>query len=229
MRVLFLNCKIQAFYITFLVFVPLFFTMFWLNDFFKMEFKSEETFALAMRQFIQTSQEEIKAQNSMIEQRTQEEIKTQHPITEQTLPKAQEKSVKKEKPTPKLKNTPILAHKENTPQEANLKNIHEETKPLSQSKHNHLILEKIQKAIEQAQIYPKAAQKMRLQGVVKVEFLWGENRTLSNLRIVESSGYDLLDKSALESIKKASLNFPHYDKNLKITLPIVYNFKILRG
>ncbi len=48
---------------------------------------------------------------------------------------------------------------------------------------------------------------MRMQGTVKVEFLWKENKTLADLKIIESSGYDLLDKSALESIRKASLNF----------------------
>lgn len=70
---------------------------------------------------------------------------------------------------------------------------------------------------------------MRMQGTVKVEFLWKENKTLADLKIIESSGYDLLDKSALESIRKASLNFPHYNGDLRITLPIIYDFKTLRG
>ncbi|EDJ6111352.1 energy transducer TonB, partial [Campylobacter jejuni] len=39
----------------------------------------------------------------------------------------------------------------------------------------------------------------------------------------------LLDKSALESIRKASLNFPYYNGDLRITLPIIYDFKTLRG
>lgn len=70
---------------------------------------------------------------------------------------------------------------------------------------------------------------MRMQGTVKVEFLWKENKTLADLKIIESSGYDLLDKSALESIRKASLNFPYYNRDLRITLPIIYDFKTLRG
>lgn len=32
---------------------------------------------------------------------------------------------------------------------------------------------------------------MRMQGTVKVEFLWKENKTLADLKIIESSGYDL--------------------------------------
>ncbi len=70
---------------------------------------------------------------------------------------------------------------------------------------------------------------MRMQGTVKVEFLWKENKTLADLKIIESSGYDLLDKSALESIRKAFLNFPYYNGDLRITLPIIYDFKTLRG
>ncbi len=70
---------------------------------------------------------------------------------------------------------------------------------------------------------------MRMQGTVKVEFLWKENKTLADLKIIESSGYDLLDKSALESIRKASLNFPQYNGDLRITLPVIYDFKTLRG
>ncbi|EAJ5118262.1 TonB family protein [Campylobacter upsaliensis] len=88
-------------------------------------------------------------------------------------------------------------------------------------------LNKIQEAIQKAQIYPPIAQKKRMSGVVKVEFMWMSDKTLADLKIVQSSGYTLLDKSALESIRKASLNFPSYERNLKITLPISYEIKSL--
>ncbi|EAH9136245.1 energy transducer TonB [Campylobacter upsaliensis] len=88
-------------------------------------------------------------------------------------------------------------------------------------------LNKIQEAIQKAQIYPPIAQKKRMSGVVKVEFMWMSDKTLADLKIIQSSGYTLLDKSALESIRKASLNFPSYERNLKITLPISYEIKSL--
>ena len=66
-----------------------------------------------------------------------------------------------------------------------------------------------------------------MSGVVKVEFIWKSDKTLADLKIIQSSGYTLLDKSALESIRKASLNFPSYERNLKITLPISYEIKSL--
>ncbi|ECL3059203.1 hypothetical protein FST54_02790 [Campylobacter jejuni] len=55
MKTLFLNHKYQASYITFIVFIPLLFVIFYSNDFFKMEIKNEDSFSLAIKQFTQTN------------------------------------------------------------------------------------------------------------------------------------------------------------------------------
>ncbi|HEC1574492.1 TPA: TonB family protein [Campylobacter upsaliensis] len=102
-----------------------------------------------------------------------------------------------------------------------------ETASLTPKQSEESTLNKIQEAIQKAQIYPPIAQKKRMSGVVKVEFMWMSDKTLADLKIIQSSGYTLLDKSALESIRKASLNFPSYERNLKITLPISYEIKSL--
>ncbi|EAK3776515.1 energy transducer TonB [Campylobacter upsaliensis] len=102
-----------------------------------------------------------------------------------------------------------------------------ETASLTPKQSEESTLNKIQEAIQKAQIYPLIAQKKRMSGVVKVEFMWMSDKTLADLKIIQSSGYTLLDKSALESIRKASLNFPSYERNLKITLPISYEIKSL--
>ncbi|EAI9907177.1 energy transducer TonB [Campylobacter upsaliensis] len=102
-----------------------------------------------------------------------------------------------------------------------------ETASLTPKQSEESALNKIQEAIQKAQIYPLIAQKKRMSGVVKVEFMWMSDKTLADLKIIQSSGYTLLDKSALESIRKASLNFPSYERNLKITLPISYEIKSL--
>lgn len=73
--------------------------------------------------------------------------------------------------------------------------------------------------------YPRQARRMRMQGVVEVEFLWKENKNLAELKIIQSSGHNLLDKSALESIRKASAFFTYYQSDLRIVLPIMYNLK----
>ncbi|EPE9017639.1 TonB family protein [Campylobacter upsaliensis] len=102
-----------------------------------------------------------------------------------------------------------------------------ETASLTPKQSEESTLNKIQEAIQKAQIYPLIAQKKRMSGVVKVEFMWMSDKTLADLKIIQSSGYTLLDKRALESIRKASLNFPSYERNLKITLPISYEIKSL--
>ncbi|HDZ5139612.1 TPA: energy transducer TonB [Campylobacter jejuni] len=217
MKTLFLNHKYQASYITFIVFIPLLFVIFHSNDFFKMEIKNEDSFSLAIKQFTQTNPtNETKPTESIIEP-----IKPKpQPKVIKKLLKKFKKKVKKIPPHPIPNKTPIAPTQE-------VKTFTKTTDTNVKPKIT-LLLKEIQKAIQQAQFYPRQAKKMRMQGTVKVEFLWKENKTLADLKIIESSGYDLLDKSALESIRKASLNFPQYNGDLRITLPIIYDFKTLR-
>ncbi|EAI0804268.1 TPA: TonB family protein [Campylobacter jejuni] len=227
MKTLFLNHKYQASYITFIVFIPLLFVIFYSNDFFKMEIKNEDSFSLAIKQFIQTNPtNETKPTESIIEPI---KPKPQPKVIKKTPEKIQKK-IKKTPPHPIPNKTPIAPTQEvKTFAKTTDTNVKPKITQLTQGKDNHPVLKEIQKAIQQAQFYPRQAKKMRMQGTVKVEFLWKENKTLADLKIIESSGYDLLDKSALESIRKASLNFPYYNGDLRITLPIIYDFKTLRG
>ncbi|HDZ5085454.1 TPA: energy transducer TonB [Campylobacter jejuni] len=221
MKILFLNHKYQASYITFIIFIPLLFVIFHSNEFFKMEIKNEDSFSLAMKQFTQTN--------------PAKETKSADPIIEPIKPKPQPKAIKKnpEKIQKKIKNipphpipnkTPITPTQEvQTFAKTNNANLNPKITQLTQGKDNHPVLKEIEQAIQQAQFYPRQAKKMRMQGTVKIEFLWKENKTLADLKIIESSGYDLLDKSALESIRKASVFFPSYENDLRIVLPISYN------
>ncbi|TKX32967.1 energy transducer TonB [Campylobacter aviculae] len=211
MKSLFLNHKYQAFYISFLTFLPIFFLVFRSADFFKIEFKNEEVFALSMKQFVGSNSTPIQ------ENKTLEKIM---PKPERTKPI--KKDVTKVK---KIEQKQITTVSNPAPTNQTIKNPSPQITQLTQGKDKHPLLEEIQKAIQKAQNYPKQAQKMRMQGVVKVEFLWKENKTLAELKIIQSSGYTLLDKNALESIRKASVNFPYYKNDLRITLPIVYSLK----
>ncbi|EAI8513958.1 TonB family protein [Campylobacter upsaliensis] len=181
-----LNTKVQASYITFLAFLPLFFTLIYTHSLFNTQINKEESLELAMKYFIQN---------------------------ESYL------APKKQALTPKQSS-------KIAPSKTQAKPLNE-TASLTPKQSEESTLNKIQEAIQKAQIYPPIAQKKRMSGVVKVEFMWMSDKTLADLKIVQSSGYTLLDKSALESIRKASLNFPSYERNLKITLPISYEIKSL--
>ncbi|EHE1473642.1 energy transducer TonB [Campylobacter upsaliensis] len=199
-----LNTKVQASYITFLAFLPLFFTLIYTHSLFKTQINKEESLELAMKYFIQN--ESYLAPEK------------------QALTSKQSSKIAPKKSQSKTSAKPLNERIENS----NLKS-NESTKSsiLSSKQREELALNKIQEAIQKAQIYPLIAQKKRMSGVVKVEFMWMSDKTLADLKIIQSSGYTLLDKSALESIRKASLNFPSYERNLKITLPISYEIKSL--
>ncbi|MEB2806422.1 energy transducer TonB [Campylobacter upsaliensis] len=199
-----LNTKVQASYITFLAFLPLLFTLIYTHSLFKTQINKEESLELAMKYFIQN--ESYLAPEK------------------QALTPKQSSKIAPKKSQSKTSAKPLNERIENS----NLKS-NESTKSsiLSSKQSEEVALNKIQEAIQKAQIYPLIAQKKRMSGVVKVEFMWMSDKTLADLKIIQSSGYTLLDKSALESIRKASLNFPSYERNLKITLPISYEIKSL--
>ncbi|EDP7981029.1 energy transducer TonB [Campylobacter upsaliensis] len=199
-----LNTKVQASYITFLAFLPLLFTLIYTHSLFKTQINKEESLELAMKYFIQN--ESYLAPEK------------------QALTSKQSSKIAPKKSQSKTSAKPLNERIENL----NLKS-NESTKSsiLSSKQSEESALNKIQEAIQKAQIYPLIAQKKRMSGVVKVEFMWMSDKTLADLKIIQSSGYTLLDKSALESIRKASLNFPSYERNLKITLPISYEIKSL--
>ncbi len=216
------NHKSQAFYISFLFFIPLIFLFFNSANFFKIEFKKQENFTLAIKQFIQNNPNSISP--TPINPKT---IQAQKPEFKQKPIKKTKKIIDKKVRTIQTKPVPNITPQISKSNETTKEIQSNPTNPtqLDYGKDNHPILEKIQKAImEQAKKnYPRQARKMRMQGVVKVEFLWKENQNLAELKIIKSSGYDLLDKSALESIRKASAFFPSYESDLRIVLPISYN------
>lgn len=210
MKKLFSHHKYQAFYITCLAFIPLIFILSHSNNLFKTQIKNEDSFSLAIKQFIYSNPT-----------KETQELKT---IAKQQTPKITKahQLPKKQKPTKPSHTLTASSQKLKTFKTNNTSNAYAQNSPLKQDQNNLSLLKQIQKAIQQAQIYPKQARKMRMQGIVKVEFLWTKNKGLEDLKIIQSSGYDLLDKSALKSIRKASLYFPYYESDLRIVLPIAY-------
>jgi protein TonB len=79
------------------------------------------------------------------------------------------------------------------------------------------IKEDIQKNIT----YPRLARKMGWEGNVVVSFVICEDGTVINIKIVKSSGFALLDKNAVESIKKA-VPFPSPPVRAELVVPVSY-------
>ncbi|HEC1576407.1 TPA: energy transducer TonB [Campylobacter upsaliensis] len=213
-----LNTKVQASYITFLAFLPLLFTLIYTHSLFKTQINKEESLELAMKYFIQNE--------SYLAPKKQALTPKQSPKIAPKKPLAKAPSKTQAKPLNEMANLTPKQSSKIAPSKTQAKSLNE-TASLTPKQSEESTLNKIQEAIQKAQIYPLIAQKKRMSGVVKVEFMWMSDKTLADLKIIQSSGYTLLDKSVLESIRKASLNFPSYERNLKITLPISYEIKSL--
>ena len=81
--------------------------------------------------------------------------------------------------------------------------------------------EYIKKLIEKSITYPPRAKRMGLTGRVLVTFSILENGYISNEKIVNSSGYDLLDENVLETVRRVQ-PFPKPPVKAELKIPITY-------
>lgn len=77
-----------------------------------------------------------------------------------------------------------------------------------------------------AQSYPQQARQMRQQGRVKVAFTLQDDGRLSNIRLLQSSGYHSLDQAALNTLKRlGKYSPPPAGVNRQISTTIVFSLK----
>lgn len=79
----------------------------------------------------------------------------------------------------------------------------------------------IRDMIMKRMIYPERAREMGWQGKVKVSFVISSDGFVKDIRILESSGVAILDRNALETVKKAS-PFPRPPVAAQLIIPISY-------
>ena len=82
---------------------------------------------------------------------------------------------------------------------------------------------RIRKQVSMAGKYPLQAARRGMQGTVNLKVTIEQNGDLSNLVLVGSSGYELLDHSALKTMKRAG-PFPPLPKNFGKKITIKYDF-----
>ncbi len=73
--------------------------------------------------------------------------------------------------------------------------------------------------------YPPIARKMGWEGTVVVKFLLNQRGEISGLEIQKSSGYDILDRSALKVIEEVSEKFPRPEAEVVVVVPIKYHLE----
>lgn len=73
--------------------------------------------------------------------------------------------------------------------------------------------------------YPSHAVRLKQEGDVKVSFRLRQNGEVEEIRIVGSSGYEILDDDAVALIQKSAAYFPKPPKTVRITVPLNYSLK----
>jgi protein TonB len=103
------------------------------------------------------------------------------------------------------------AHEPSMPEKANQRYLKE-----------HFVY--IRDLITKQLIYPPMARKMRWSGKVIVAFIITEDGSVQNIRVVETSGFPILDMSATETVRNVA-PFPKPPVRAEILVPI--NFKMM--
>ena len=84
---------------------------------------------------------------------------------------------------------------------------------------------KVIAAVKKYKSYPNNARRMKHQGVVEVRFLLKADGSIDELKVTKSSGFESLDKGAIENILKASSEFPKPKEARYLRFPIAFTLK----
>ena len=82
----------------------------------------------------------------------------------------------------------------------------------------------IKEMIQQKITYPHVAKRFRWTGKVTVSFIVLENGRADNIKVLKSSGYDILDNNVIETIKLVS-PFPKPPVKAELHMPITYQLE----
>lgn len=86
-------------------------------------------------------------------------------------------------------------------------------------------LSKIHAAISLHNPYPRIARMRKMEGEVVLEFILDINGSLEEVRILSSTASEILNKSAIKAVYRASKDFPIPSQKVKIKVPIVYSLR----
>lgn len=81
----------------------------------------------------------------------------------------------------------------------------------------------IRAMIENAITYPTIARKLRLEGVVMVTFILKPNGTVEMAQVKSTSGSNVLDTKAIQTILSLSGDFPALGKTFELSIPIAFS------
>ena len=95
--------------------------------------------------------------------------------------------------------------------------------PVSDNQLGGAALGHIRTMIENAITYPAIARKLHAEGVVLVMFILKPDGTVETARVKNSSGSNLLDTKAIQTILSLSGDYPALGKTFELSIPISFN------
>lgn len=84
-------------------------------------------------------------------------------------------------------------------------------------------LGRIRAMIEKSLIYPSIARKLRVEGTVVVSFILKSDGLVEKAEILTSSGSNVLDTKAIQTVMGLSGNYPSISKTAYLKIPIVFS------
>lgn len=70
--------------------------------------------------------------------------------------------------------------------------------------------------------YPRNAQRLKMQGEVRVSFRLKSDGSVENVEVSQSSGFEILDEDAKALIKNTAPQFPKPSKSISLSVPLAY-------
>lgn len=70
--------------------------------------------------------------------------------------------------------------------------------------------------------YPKNAQRLKMQGEVRIGFRLKSDGSVENIEVIQSSGFEILDEDAKALIKNTAPQFPKPSKSINLSIPLSY-------
>ncbi|WP_187106488.1 energy transducer TonB [Campylobacter lanienae] len=143
-----------------------------------------------------------------------------------TAQKSQKSTQKSQTTTQNLTKAAYQSSQQNTP--INSPSKSNESTPsqnqITKLSNDSEIFKRLKDEIAQNTIYPRAARRARLSGVVGVEFQIDKSG-ISNEKISRPSQHKLLNEAALNAIKKTKPNLENIDKKYSIFMEIAFELR----
>ena len=220
-----LSRNIKALVISLLIYTTLIMAIVYISNKSIVLSKPEQSINISLSEFSSTSGEKKITKKSEVKDNTSS-VKPK-PKTEKKVLKHTTSITPEKIPL----HSPMVSSGESVVTSSNDSNIKTESKNESPKNENSskkiggATPEQIWAMIKNAVKYPPIARKMNIEGVVVVSFIINPDGTVKIAKVKTTSGSNLLDDRAIQTIMNLSGHYPAPNKSLELSFPIAFSLK----